>query len=203
MANKVDHIEVITEIWDEHRIKSSSGRDYVHDGTLNMSFGCKYNLLDKEYQSYFLSHMNQPDYIMFEQQMSAQYEGMYPKTIDWDLTGFYGRAGGQYVVSFGVDGPLRDLTVDGIIDPDTYELNELIQAFHTIIEYEYITNRIRNFMIGYFNDEVEDLQIECYEEEYDRFMDKQKTIAVQEEIAKFREFKYQKEIIANYILFDN
>lgn len=159
-------IETLKEKWE---IKSTNGRDYLRDSLINFSFNCKYNNLKKENQDYFLSEVINTPFIyeIFEQDFketflnSVENKDFWLKNkinlnnlerIDFKNVGFYGRSGGNFVLSFK--------------DSDLYHnesgifLKEIKERLKRLNDYIKITELFKEYMFNYFNQQTEYLKNE-------------------------------------------
>ncbi len=126
-------IEEFEKIRNEWAIKSVNGRDYKNGKLINFSFNCKYYNLKREVQDYFLTTGIQDEtlYNIFDEDMKMFIEELcekYKVNFDEKNSGFYGRSGGNYCISFFKNG------MDYEIYEDSHTYDEIENYYYKPIK---------------------------------------------------------------------
>jgi hypothetical protein len=153
MATKLEMYEEIIETLEEYEIKSVNGRHLKRDNIFNLVFDCKYYNLPEEVQDTFFIEgaLTYWDYEDFRALLIEYMEETYKHNlIDWDNTGFYGRSGGNYCVSFHA-GTIADMVYYGFEGCDEqYYYGDFKEALKDVKTALKLMNEIKKFMVDYF-----------------------------------------------------
>lgn len=167
MATKAEMAEHMQNTIVDNRLLSVNGRDFVHENVINFAFDCKYNKLqsDKARDNFFIENsLTSFDYAQFREELIYYIDEKYPKEyIDWDNSGFYGRSGGNYCISFQA-GALDDVYSHCFEDlKDMYDYKEFLTMFKEIKTYEKIVSDVKQYMFSWFTGSLENITTWSYD----------------------------------------